>query len=204
MTEVDDALKLLKEKRITIEHRDKFQIWGGEIDQNNAVKFINSWDLSGMPYTIIEKFGEITIEKTPVRFSFDPELIRRIRIFGSSGDLELTRDDSSHMRWRYIGQVEPPADIKINAKDFWEENPAKRFFLDEREALLWGKCKNESMGESKEERKQWYHPRVAKARLFYPVNGSPRKVKICYKTLSENGCVSFVWYTKLKGGSDNE
>ena len=29
MTEVDDALKLLKEKRITIEHRDKFQIWGG-------------------------------------------------------------------------------------------------------------------------------------------------------------------------------
>lgn len=53
------------------------------------------------------------------------------------------------MRWRYIGQVEPPADIKINAKDFWEENPAKRFFLDEREALLWGKCKNESMGNPK-------------------------------------------------------
>ena len=106
------------------------------------------------------------------------------------------------MRWRYIGQVEPPADIKINAKDFGKRILQKVSWMNG--SPPWGKCKNESMGESKEERKQWYHPRVAKARLFYPVNGSPRKVKICYKTLSENGCVSFVWYTELKGGSDNE
>ena len=145
MIKVDE---LLREERITINHRDKYQIWGGKIKQNEMVEFINSWDLSGMPYTIVEQFGEITFDKTPIRFNFAPELIKHIRIFGPSGDLELIRDDSSNIRWRYVGQFEPPVDIKINAKDFWEEHPTKRFFLDKQEALLWGEYKGKSVENS--------------------------------------------------------
>lgn len=195
--------ELLKEERINIANKDRFQIWGGEINLKEAVEFINSWDLSGMPYIIIETFGEIVIKKTSVPVTFNPELTKRIRIFGDSGDIEL-RNDSSLIKWRYIGQVEPSADIRTRAKDFWKEHNTKKFFVEEREALLWGRYKGKSTDESEQERDFWYHPRVATAKLFYPVDGNPEQIKICYKTLSENGCISFVWYTGLKGGTDNE
>ena len=68
--------------------------------------------------------------------------------------------------------------------------------MEEKEALLWGKY-NQNM-------RQWHDDRVARAKLLYPVNGNPERVKICYKTLSEKGVISFVWFTELKGGVEDE
>lgn len=182
--------KLLNEKRIS---KDEIQIWGGEIKEKELQGFIKSWNFSDMSFVIIETFKEITITKNSGNINIKPEIVERIRIFGNAGDLDLRRD-SSCFRWRYIGRNRPPSNI--TTESFWEKNPDKKFFLEEKEALLWGKY-NQNM-------KLWHDDRVARAKLSYPVNGNPERVKICYKTLSEKGCVSFVWFTELKGGAENE
>ena len=183
---------LLKEKRIS---RNDIQIWGGEIEEKEIKDFIRKWDLSDMPYRIVETVKDITISKDKDNIDIDPEIVERIRIFGDGGDLDLMRD-SSCFRWRYIGKNPPPQDI--TAEDFWEkkENRDKKFFVEEKEALLWGRYSQDM--------KQWHDDRVAKTKLLYPINGNPERVKILYKTLSEKGVVSFVWFTGLKGGAEDE
>jgi len=179
---------LLKEKRIS---RNDIQIWGGEIEEKELEEFIKKWDLSDMSYRIIETVKEIAMTKDNI--DIDSEIVERIKIFGGDGDLDLRRD-SSCFRWRYIGKNSPPQDV--TAENFWDKNPSKKFFMEEKEALLWGKY-NQNM-------RQWHDDRVARAKLSYPVNGNPERVKICYKTLSEKGVISFVWFTELKGGAEDE
>jgi len=181
---------LLKEKRVS---KNDIQILGGEIEEKELNEFIKKWDLSEMPYRIVETVKEIAITKDDI--VIDPKIVERIRIFGKVGDIDLRRD-SSCFRWRYIGKNLPPQDI--TAEDFWEKNPDKKFFVEEKEALLWGKY-NQNMN-------QWHDDRVARAKLSYPVDGKPKpeRVRICYKTLSEKGVVSFVWFTELKGGVEDE
>ncbi len=165
------------------------QIWGGEIEENILQKFISKWDFSNMPFTILETITEIIIEKK-VDFSKIPsDQIERIRIFGQGGDLDIRRD-ANLFRWRYVGLNNPPKDSE--GKNFWEEekNSNKKFFVEEKEALLWGKY------DSKKNLRQ--EDRVAKAKLSYPVQGNPKFAKIRYKTLSEQGVISFVWFLEIK------
>jgi hypothetical protein len=190
--------ELLAEERIT---KDKIQIWGGEIKENEWQQFINSWDFSGMPYTIIETFKEIKFTKEfSDHANLNPKTMQRIRIFGKSGDLDL-RSDFPSINWRYIGKSDLPSKIKEDKKteNYWDKNEDKEFFLEEKEALLWGKYWSKHNG-----RNLWLDNRVARAELSYPVNGSPKRVKICYKTFSERGCISFLWFTELKGGIGDE
>jgi len=179
---------LLKEKRIS---QNDIQIRGGEIKEKELAEFIKKWNLSGMPYKIMETTEEIIVTKDDIDIT--PQIVERIKIFGGDGDLDLKRD-SSCFRWRYIGKNSPPPDI--TAENFWDKNPSKKFFMEEKEALLWGKY-NQNM-------KRWHDDRVARAKLSYPVNENPERVKICYKTLSEKGVISFVWFTELKGGVEDE
>lgn len=185
MTSVNE---LLKEKRVS---RDDIQIWGGEIDESGLKEFISKWDFSDMPYRIIETVRDIVFTRENI--DIEPELVERIRIFGSGGDLDLRRN-FSHFIWRYIGGNSLPQDIE--GENFWSENFSVKFFVEEKEALLWGKY-NENI-------KQWKDDRVARAKLLYPTDGNPERVKICYKTFSQNGVISFVWFTGLKGGVENE
>ena len=185
MTGVDE---LLEEKRIS---RDDIQIWGGEIEENGLKEFISKWDFSDMPYRIIETVKEIIL--TTDNIDIKPDIIERIRIFGKGGDLDLRRN-SSRFIWRYIGKN--PLPQSIEGEDFWNKNPSAKFFVEEKEALLWGRY-NQDID-------LWHDDRVGRAKLLYPVSEKPERVKICYKTFSENGVISFVWFTGLKGGAKNE
>lgn len=195
MTKID---KLLAEEKIT---RDKIQIWGGEITEKEWRQFINCWDFSGMPYAIIETTKEIKFVKEYSAYAdLDPQTIKRIRIFGESGDLDL-RNDLSAITWRYIGEKNPPSMIKADKRieNFWAKNEDKEFFLEEKEALLWGRYMDKHNGKS-----LWHDNRVARAELSYPVEGKLERVKICYRAFCEQGCISFLWFTGLKGGAEDE
>lgn len=186
MSEIDT---ILKEKRIS---KNDIQIWGGEVKENELEQFIKEWDFSNMPFVIIETYKEIAITKISDHINIAPEIIERIRIFGEGGDLDLRRDTIS-FKWRYIGNNKLPSNIA--GENFWKENPDSKFFLEEKESFLWGKY-NQNL--------KWHDNRVARAKLSYPINGNPERVKICYKIFSERGNISFVWFTGLKGGTENE
>ncbi len=152
-----------------------------------------------MPYGIIETLNKIEFKKNFNKYSsLDPVRVRRLRIFGESGDLDI-RQDHSVLYWRYVGRGDlSPQILEDNeTEDFWVQkmNVNKKFFQEEKEAFLWGKYKEEKAGQS-----LWHENRVAKAKLAYPVDKKPQQVKICYKLLSENGQVAFIWLTGLKGG----
>ena len=153
-------------------------------------EFFKKWNFSDMQFVILETFKEITFGTDFNKNKIGAELIERIRIFGNSGDLDLRRNNHKFI-WRYIGKNNLPEGI--DSENFWEKYPDIKFFVEEKEALLWGKYDIN--------RKLWHDDRVARAKLYYPVNGNPEMVKICYKTFSERGCISFVWFTKIKGGN---
>ncbi len=182
--------RLLEEKRIS--ERD-IQIWGGEVKENGLQQFISKWDFSNMPFVIIETLKELTITRNFNYSLIEPELIERIRIFGKAGDLDLRRNGYSFI-WRYVGQNS--LESEINGDNFWEKHHSKKFFVEEKDALLWGNYN--------QDKKLWHDDRVAKAKLSYPVDGNPKRVKIYYKTLSESGCISFVWFMEIKGDEENE
>lgn len=182
---VDD---LLKEKRIC---KNDIQIWGGEIKEEELKEFLQKWSLSGMPYRIVETVRDIKITQNDI-MDIEPEEVERIRIFGEEGDLDIRRDSSS-FKWRSVGKIQPPQGIR--GENFWEKNHDKKFFMEEKEALLWGKYAQNM--------KLWHDSQVARAKLLYPVGGKPEKVKIKYKILSEKGAVSFVWLTEIRGNVEN-
>lgn len=186
----DKINKLLEEKRIS---EKDIQIWGGEVKENGLQQFISKWDFSNMPFVIIETLKELTITSNFNDSHIEPELIERIRIFGKAGDLDLRRNGYSFI-WRYVGQNSPSSEI--NRDNFWEKHPNLKFFAEEKDALLWGKYN--------QDKQLWHDDRVAKAKLSYPVNGTPERVEIRYKTLSESGCISFVWFMEIKGDEENE
>jgi len=175
----------LLKKRIS---EKDIQIWGGEVNEDELQNFFSKWKFISMPFVIMETLKEFTITKNFNFSNKEPKLIERIRIFGKAGDLDLRRNSTCFI-WKYIGENSPPSDIKGNS--FWGENPNIVFFVEEKEALLWGKYE--------QNKKMWQDDRVAKAKLSYPVNGNPERVKIHYKTLSESGCISFVWFTEIRG-----
>ncbi|MEM3563792.1 MAG: hypothetical protein QXR19_11215 [Candidatus Jordarchaeaceae archaeon] len=182
----DKIEKLIGAERIS---KNDIQILGGEIEENDLQRFIEKWDFSNMPFTILETLSGIIIEKKFDLSHISSNQIERIRIFGQDGDLDIRRD-ANHFLWRYIGRKNPPKDI--NAKDFWNENPHKKFFVEEKEALLWGRKYDPN-------RNLWKDDRVAKAKLSYPGKGSSDFPKVRYKALSEKGVVSFVWFLEVRG-----
>lgn len=186
----DKMEKLFKENR---KSKLDVQIWGGKEKGDELHTFFKKWKFINMPFVIIETIKEITFTNNIDISNMDIGLIERIRIFGTAGDLDLRRN-STWFIWRYVGENSPPSNIK--GHNFWEENPNIVFFVEEKEALLWGKYDHS--------KKLWHDDRVAKAKLAYPVNGTPERAKIHYKTLSEKGSISFVWFMEIKGDEENE
>ena len=180
----------LQEERIT---KDDLLIWGSEIEEDDLQQFISNWDQSEMPFVILETIREIVIIKNYHFSTLEPHAVERIRIFGSGGDLDIRRD-AYHFKWRYIGKNRLPEDVK--GVDFWDKKADKMFFMEEKEALLWGQYNSN--------RKVWHDNRVAKAKLSYPVEGNPERVKIRYRTLSEAGVIVFLWFVAIEGGEEDE
>lgn len=170
------------------------EIWGGEIVEEYLREFVNLWDMSRMPFTILETLEEIRIIRNFDYAEIDSYVIDRFRIFGEDGDLDIRRNSNIFL-WRYIGRSDPPEGIK--GKNFWDENPDKKFFMENNKyALLWGKYNPD--------KKLWHEDRVAGAKLLYPVDGNPERVKIRYRTLSENGIIAFVWFLAIEEGDQDE
>jgi hypothetical protein len=186
----DKVNSFLQEKRIT---KDDLQIWGREIEEDDLQQFISNWDQLEMPFVILEEVREIDIRKNYDFSTLEAHAVERIRIFGSGGDLDIRRD-AYLFRWRYIGKNKLPEDVK--GDDFWNKNSNKKFFMEEKEALLWGKYNSD--------RNLWHDNRVAKAKLSYPIDGNPERVKIRYRTLSEEGVIAFVWFVAIEGGEEDE
>lgn len=168
--------RLFKEKRIA---KGDIQIWGGEIKEDDLRQFIGKWDQLGMPIVILETVEKMVMVNHDLS-TLDHGSVDRIRIFGEDGDLDIRRDINC-FKWRYIGKNKDI--IEIIRKDFWEENPDVKFFVEEKRAILWGKDND----------------RVAKADLSYPVEGQPKMVKIRYKTLSNHGAIAFTWLLAIEG-----
>jgi hypothetical protein len=187
MKEID---KLLEERLA----KGDVEIWGGRITEEYLDSFFNLWDLTRMSFAILETLGEIRVTRDSDYLEMNPYLVERLRIFGEDGDLDIRRDSNIFL-WRYIGKNKLPEGIE--GKSFWYENPDKRFFVGNDEcALLWGKYDSR--------KKLWYERRVASAKLSYPVKGNPERVRIRYKTLSENGVLSFVWFLAIEGDELDE
>lgn len=182
---------LLDEKKI--KQKDVY-IQGDTIRENELNSFISSWDFSGMPFAIIETLKEMNFTKDlfAKEYIFKPEDVERTRIFGEAGDLDIRRHETVFV-WRYIGRVSPPAGQQ--GMNFWNKNSDTDFFIGEKQALLWG-IYHERKG-------AWHDDRVAKALLSYPVEEKRGRVKLHYKTLSQKGCIQFVWYTGIEGGDYN-
>jgi len=178
--------RLLSEKRV---EKGDIQILGGTIKEENLQEFIGKWNLKNTPYAIIETLEEITITKNPDPSKLESEQVERVRIFGDEGDLDIRRHTNT-FSWRYLGKGTPPPDIE--KEDFWKKYPEKKFFTEEKEALLWGKYNPK--------KKTWHIDRVAKAKLNYPIQNPEQNQlpKIRYKTLSEGGIISFVWLIEIK------
>ena len=187
MKEID---RLFEEKIM----KGDIEIWGGEIAEEYLREFVMLWDISEMPFTILETLREIRIIRDFDYSEIDSYTVDRIRIFGESGDLDIRRNSNIFL-WRYLGRSDLPEGIE--GKNFWDENPDKEFFLENNEyALLWGKYDPE--------KKLWCEDRVAGHKLSYPISGNPERVKIRYKTLSENGILAFVWVLTIEGGKQDE
>jgi hypothetical protein len=170
------------------------QIWGGDkIDADALQQFISTWSKSEMPFVIIETVREIAIKKNYDFSTIVPDTVERIRIFGAGGDLDIRRD-ANRFRWRYIGKKGLPE--KVDGENFWANNSDKKFFMEEKDALLWGKYNSD--------RVVWHDNRVAKAKLSYPIDDNPKRVKIRYRTLSETGVIAFVWFVAIEGGKEDE
>jgi len=182
--EIDQLFKA--ENRIA---EGDIQIWGGKIKEDGLQQFFSKWGQLDMPFVILETVSEITIRKNFDCSMLDPYIVDRIRIFGEGGDLDIRRDTVSFM-WRYIGKTILHDGLKSDKENFWEKNPGKTFFMEEKEALLWGKYKQEGL---------WHDNRVAKANLSYPVEGHPEAVKVRYKTMSDHGVIAFTWLLTIEG-----
>lgn len=187
MIEIDKFL----EERLT---RDNIEIWGGKIAEKHLTSFINLWDISTMPFIILETLEDIRITRSSDCLKIDPYMVDRLRIFGKDGDLDIRRD-SNIFFWRYIGESNLPEGIE--GKSFWEENPDRKFFTgDEEYALLWGKYDSR--------RRLWFERRVASANLSYPIENNPKRVRVQYRTLSENGILAFVRFLAIEGDEPDE
>jgi hypothetical protein len=182
--------KLLEERLA----KGDIKIWGGKITEEHLASFVSLWDMSRMPFIILETLGDIRVTRNSDYLEIDPYVVDRLRIFGEDGDLDIRRD-SNIFFWRYIGMNSPPEGIE--GKSFWDENPDKRFFMGDDEcALLWGKYDSR--------KKLWHERRVASAKLSYPVERNPERVRVRYRTLSENGILAFVWFLAIKGDEADE
>ncbi|ODS36719.1 MAG: hypothetical protein A7315_04630 [Candidatus Altiarchaeales archaeon WOR_SM1_79] len=182
MERIDKVMgKLLEEERIS---KGDIQIWGGKIKEEELQEFMKKWNFSDMQFRIKETVKEINIDKNKNLDLQDVELIERIRIFGNAGDIDLRRNGNRFI-WRYIGEDSPPSNLPGHVCNFWgkDKNSNKKFFVGYREVILWNKN----------------DPRVAKAKLNYPIKNAER-VKIRYKTLSEGGIISFVQFIEIKNG----
>ncbi|MDY6856508.1 MAG: hypothetical protein SWO11_17755 [Thermodesulfobacteriota bacterium] len=168
----------------------------GEDSEDTLSDFVDKWNFRDMhmPFAILETIKEIEITKGLDTSKIDPYTIERIRIFGKGGDLDIRRVDNNQFLWRYVGNEEKPE--KAGGKNFWEteDSNGMKFFVEEQYALLWGKYD--------QKRSIWHDDRVAKAKLSYPINASPERVKISYKMLSKGGVVSFIWLTGIYGGEE--
>ncbi|MBD3190529.1 MAG: hypothetical protein GF308_07785 [Candidatus Heimdallarchaeota archaeon] len=177
--------KLKKEKPVS---KGEPLIYGGKITDNELQDFLRQFNFKKMPYSIIELVNNLSIEKNFDYSKMDFDRVERIRSFGEGGDLDLRRDENQFY-WRYIGKTSLPSNI--DGEDFWSANQDTSFFVEEKEALLWGKY-NKKWGKV-------HDNRVAKAKLAYPVNGKPwNGVKLVYKSFSDSGVIAFNWFLKIE------
>ncbi|MBD3192829.1 MAG: hypothetical protein GF308_19475 [Candidatus Heimdallarchaeota archaeon] len=189
---IKERIELLKTSK---KQRNDFEVWGGKLGLTHLIEFLNEWDFEKMPFKMIETVNEISLHTNRYPWNdIDVDLLKRIRIFGKKGDLDIRRDHYD-LFWRYIAIKNEKPPVKYRNNDFWEINQDKEFFFSDGEAFLWGRY-NEDLDE-------WKENKVAKAKLNYPIKGCD-KLKITYRTYCYNGQISFVRFKNIKKVSLNE
>lgn len=158
-------------------------IFGGQCTESYLLKFLEQWDLAGMPFRVWEYASEVVFKKCTLPQNI--VLLERGRIFGEGGDLMLRRNGTT-FGWRFIGpaSIKPPAG-EYGMQDYWKNHPKVMFHQYNGTALLWGKWNGE----------RWVEDRVAAAKLDYPAIG--QRIQLHYRVFSRAGQVEFVWYTGL-------
>ena len=155
-------------------------ILGGQCANSDLLKFLEQWDLAGMPFRVWEYVSKVVFEEGTLPQNI--ALLERGRIFGEGGDLMLRRDGTA-FDWRFVGPagIKPPPD-EYGTRDYWKDHPEVTFHQYNETVLLWGEWNG----------KNWAEDRVAAAMLNYPATG--RRIQLHYQVFSRAGRVEFVWY----------
>jgi len=180
-------------EKLAIVTKDELAIYGGKLEDTKELEiFLSNLNLQKFSYFITETLESIQFNGiTNKKQTFPITDIERLRLFGKNGDLFIRKEGSS-FHWRFLGKKSIVNLQTVQYLDFWQDTNEKKFFVEEKEALLWGKFD--------EKLKRIYSPRVARAHLVYPIkNKSSKAVKIIYKTFSSNGVIAFTWFLKVKG-----
>ena len=180
---------------------EQLSIWGGRCDKNTLPILVKKWlAKSDLPYRIWHCSSKITfgIEASPPQ---EMNWLERARLFGGDGDLSIRRE-GGEFRWWFVGpaSTDPPEEFDSDEANFWKAEPEAKFYENAETSLLWGERRADG------DEQWWFEDRVANADLTYPVDGTPGRVQIEYKTYSRAGRVEFTWLTKLSKweGANNE
>ncbi len=170
----------------------RFAVWGGECSADQLPVFLKGWNLpnANMPYCIWETMSEMRFKAQTL--PADVAELERGRVFGPRGDLSLRRD-SERFLWHFVGEkgVNPPAEFDKAENDFWQAEPDAQFLMTEDTLLLWG--------ERKDQQPRWFEDRVARAKLTYPIAGTPSgRAQVRYRAFTRAGQVELVWFMRLE------
>lgn len=175
-------------------------IWGGEVHAQRISEFLRAWDVTAMPYRLLEYAHRIEFTDGPLPTAAELHLLERARLFGTGGDLSLRRH--AHIfHWHFIGLQSMVRPKDVTLRDFWttspdiQANPALALRQCHESALLWGDYKAE-LG-------RWQDDRVGWASLIYPITTPTAKqpgkrVWLHYTVFTDGGQIAFVWWKELK------
>lgn len=171
--------------------RADLTIVGGTIEDQEALEWLNRWDLQSLPWRIWEEVSVLRLEKDTA-LPQDFALVERAQCFGNGGDLTLRRDGGV-FRWHFIGAKTAKVHRTPDAMDYWDQPSASTLYRVEQQAILWGVWRKE-LG-------RWHDNRVGWANLQYPaeLNGKSH-VYIHFDEYLESGRVAFVWLRDIAGG----
>lgn len=194
-TEVEHLL----DDSLLVGPQDGVFIQGSNFEAGKLELFLNTWELSGLPYRIWEYTDHIEFtRKEGLPETADHPWLERGRLFGERGDLHLRRDNDC-FSWHFIGAFDPSLDPGIwEVRDFWAAHPDVRLRRTSDTALLWGQHR----GQTGDGRDYWQDDRVGWADLTYPHppadSNKSKRVEIHYTAFTANDQIAFVWWKGLR------
>ncbi|MCL4709307.1 hypothetical protein KJ068_29475 [bacterium] len=193
--------------------KHKFAVWGGKLNPNEWLAFLDAWKWKDdKRWRILEFVSDFKIDDGAMPLEEkDIPLLERVELFGKSGHLS-SRRDGEWVYWHFVGEttIIVPQGYE-HTESYWEKHSEDKFRRAEKEQrmLLWG----ERIKAGDDWMNEWFDDRVAWAELKYPHIAPPQngttenhsdvaeqesqRVQANYWQFTCAGQVAFVWLTGL-------